>query len=507
MTSTGTRTPGDLVPLVERARFLTLLRALSVAVATLHATVEGDSWVLAPIPLLLGGVALVAVTLATANVRGRWQVPIFGGTLLADGALLVALTVATGFTASPLRWLVAAHVVVVSLVGSYRTGVKVTLWLTLLLLASRAAIEVGLLPSAGGANGEPIALLVTALWGLALLTSSSAAMNERELRRRRDDLEALARLAEDLERATEPDRVARATVDALVETFGFPRVLLADLRESPTVLATHGVTSRPTPGVTEAEILRTVVAERRPVLVQHLDADRDRWVSTQLPDARQIVVLPLTAEDRTLAALVLEHGPRGELSSRTLRGAERFASQAALALANAWLQERLEEQAATDALTGLANRRAFDEALAGEVERAGRSGLPLTLVVLDLDHFKRVNDTLGHGAGDAALVAAARAIQGVARGTDLAARIGGEEFALLLPATDREGGLTAAERVQAAVRSITDPVALTATIGVATAVGRAADADYLLTAADDALYRGKAAGRDQIVRSDRSEVH
>jgi two-component system, cell cycle response regulator len=67
--------------------------------------------------------------------------------------------------------------------------------------------------------------------------------------------------------------------------------------------------------------------------------------------------------------------------------------------------------------------------------------------------------------------------------------------------------LTAAERVQAAVRSITDPVALTATIGVATAVGRAADADYLLTAADDALYRGKAAGRDQIVRSDRSEVH
>jgi two-component system, cell cycle response regulator len=204
---------------------------------------------------------------------------------------------------------------------------------------------------------------------------------------------------------------------------------------------------------------------------------------------------------------VLEHGPRGELSSRTLRGAERFASQAALALANAWLQERLEEQAATDALTGLANRRAFDEALAGEVERAGRSGLPLTLVVLDLDHFKRVNDTLGHGAGDAALVAAARAIQGVARGTDLAARIGGEEFALLLPATDREGGLTAAERVQAAVRSITDPVALTATIGVATAVGRAADADYLLTAADDALYRGKAAGRDQIVRSDRSEVH
>ncbi|MFP5309711.1 MAG: diguanylate cyclase [Actinomycetes bacterium] len=500
MAATTTR-PGDLVPLVERARFLALLRALSLAAATAHASVAGASWTLPPAPLLLGGVAMVVVTLATASLRGRAQVPVFGGTLLADGVLLVVLTYATGFTASPLRWLIAAHVVVVSLVGSYRTGVKVTLWVTLLLTTVNAMTQVGMLAPPSG-RGEPLAVLVAAIWGLTLLTSTAAAMNERELRRRRDDLEALAGLAEDLERATEPDLVARATVDALVETFGFPRVLLTDLRGEPRVLATHGVTSRPTPGA-PADILRTVVAERTPLLVQRLDAERDRWVSSQLPDARDVVVLPLTAEDRTLAALVLEHGDRGELSTRTLRGAERFASQAALALANAWLHVQLTEQAATDGLTALANRRAFDDALTAEAERARRTGLPLSVVVLDLDHFKTVNDTHGHATGDAALTAAARALEGVARGTDLAARIGGEEFALLLPATDARGALTAAERAQAAIRAIREPVPITATLGVATGAGERVDGSALLAAADDALYRGKEAGRDQIVQSDR----
>lgn len=169
------------------------------------------------------------------------------------------------------------------------------------------------------------------------------------------------------------------------------------------------------------------------------------------------------------------------------------------------VNEELERLAHTDALTGLANRRHFMERLGAELERADRYARPLALVVLDLDHFKAVNDTHGHAAGDDVLRAAAEALRSVCRDVDLPARIGGEEMALLLPETDRSGARTVAERVRTRIerRSHTAPdgssFGVTASMGVAT-VGPAARTDEeLLQRADEALYRAKEKGRNRVM--------
>jgi len=156
-----------------------------------------------------------------------------------------------------------------------------------------------------------------------------------------------------------------------------------------------------------------------------------------------------------------------------------------------------------DALTGLANRRAFDEELAREVARSARTGEPLAVVVLDLDRFKAVNDGHGHPAGDAVLrEVAARAGATLRRG-DLAARIGGEEFALLLPGADLAGAVELAGRVRAAVAARPIPAAaallmVTVSLGCAAlAPGEAPEA--LVARADARLYEAKRAGRDRVV--------
>jgi diguanylate cyclase (GGDEF)-like protein len=155
-----------------------------------------------------------------------------------------------------------------------------------------------------------------------------------------------------------------------------------------------------------------------------------------------------------------------------------------------------------DALTGLANRRAFEEELAREVARSGRSGGPLSVVALDVDRFKAVNDGHGHAAGDAVLrEVAARACAAVRAG-DLAARIGGEEFALLLPGAALPGALELAERLRAAIAAA--PVeaggarlAVTVSLGCAT-LGPGEPADALLARADARLYEAKRSGRDRV---------
>jgi diguanylate cyclase (GGDEF)-like protein len=156
----------------------------------------------------------------------------------------------------------------------------------------------------------------------------------------------------------------------------------------------------------------------------------------------------------------------------------------------------LAAEARVDALTGLLNRRGFEERLAPEVARAGREGTPLAFVALDLDHFKRVNDRHGHEAGDRALVLVAEAIGGQIRASDLAARWGGEEFVVVLPGAGAEAAHGFAERVRAAVAAAGGGLKISA--GVAAGDGPL-DPRALLAAADDALYAAKRAGRDRTV--------
>jgi diguanylate cyclase (GGDEF)-like protein len=165
---------------------------------------------------------------------------------------------------------------------------------------------------------------------------------------------------------------------------------------------------------------------------------------------------------------------------------------------------QLRDAARTDALTQLLNRRGFEERFELELERARRTGDPLTLLVGDLDRFKELNDRFGHAAGDATLVSVAQTLGSSARTIDTVARVGGEEFALLLPATDAEGGLEAAERLRLSVSRTVgeDGAPLTISFGVAQATLNDETPPSLMVAADTALYAAKAAGRNRSVVHD-----
>lgn len=180
-----------------------------------------------------------------------------------------------------------------------------------------------------------------------------------------------------------------------------------------------------------------------------------------------------------------------------------------LAEANARLEEtnaRLEALATEDGLTGLKNHRAFQERLSEEVIRATRYGTALSVILLDVDHFKRYNDRWGHPAGDGVLKTVARLLRENARGTDLVARYGGEEFVLILPQTALKGALVIAERVRRALEAARwDRQAVTASLGVAALSLGMDDGGDLITCADRALYRAKEQGRNRVVAS-RPEV-
>jgi diguanylate cyclase (GGDEF)-like protein len=159
-----------------------------------------------------------------------------------------------------------------------------------------------------------------------------------------------------------------------------------------------------------------------------------------------------------------------------------------------------EEAAFTDHLTGLANRRRFERHLEREVARTLRYGHPFCLLMLDVDQFKLVNDTHGHEAGDEALTRVARTLQEGTRGIDVAARIGGEEFGVILTETRLEGGIEVAERLRLAIGATEIPVVgrITASFGVAECPSAAQTARELLTLADGALYDAKRQGRDRV---------
>ena len=166
---------------------------------------------------------------------------------------------------------------------------------------------------------------------------------------------------------------------------------------------------------------------------------------------------------------------------------------------------RRADHADTDDLTSLPNRRAFKGALTHEIQRAKRYGTPLSLTLFDLDHFKQVNDTHGHPAGDRVLVAATRAVERNLRESDVFARVGGEEFVVLLPNTSEEGALDFAERLRAALQAIS-PLALevdaqiTASFGVVEFDRDSDDVtgESLIAAADAALYNAKWLGRNRV---------
>lgn len=239
----------------------------------------------------------------------------------------------------------------------------------------------------------------------------------------------------------------------------------------------------------------------------HVDWNGDRiaTIGSPIPGRRELV-LPLDdeARDASRSRIVL-YAPRVGFAGDALNVAEALVAQGRIALENAHLQTVVRRQAVTDELTDLANRRRFMEVLHQEVARAARFDQPLALVLFDLDYFKQINDQYGHQVGDEVLRATAAVIRGRVRETDLPARVGGEEFGVILSGTDVQGATALAENLRIDLTQLVDVLGpdspVTASFGVAE-IGRGGSAEFLIGSADRALYRAKALGRNRVCAAD-----
>ncbi|MGZ6826584.1 MAG: diguanylate cyclase [Mycobacteriales bacterium] len=310
----------------------------------------------------------------------------------------------------------------------------------------------------------------------------------------------LLALTEQLLAAGSPADVASVLLEAAVSSFGFARGVVVGGTRPLSLLGGHAALTG-TPGVGTSAAVERALRTQSYAEVLDLDPAQEPWLTGLLPARADLVVVPLLRRDRPLGALVLQlPGVRSAgLDPRVLAYLQRAARAAAYALGREQRLVELERLAATDPLTKVANRRTFEACLERELARAVRSGEQVSLVILDLDHFKAVNDTHGHPAGDEALRNVAAALAITCREFDTAARYGGEEFAVVLPSCGPEEGLLIADRLRQAVAAAPAVSAMTASAGVATFPDHAGDAEGLVLAADAALLQSKRSGRDRTV--------
>lgn len=246
--------------------------------------------------------------------------------------------------------------------------------------------------------------------------------------------------------------------------------------------------------------------QRKRLHLSHLDSPGSVCPHVVAPDRAEavcIACIPLTAQGESLGWIYLSApgiGPFPKLPVAIAAG-----EQLALALANLKLRQNLRDLSVRDPLTGLFNRRYLTESLGREMARSGRRKLPLAVMTFDLDRFKAFNDTYGHGAGDAVLVAFARLLRERSRNEDIACRLGGEEFILILPEMDREVALRRAEEMMRELAALDivhegEPLPpITTSIGIALYPEHGSKPEELQHKADLALYEAKAGGRNRAV--------
>lgn len=242
----------------------------------------------------------------------------------------------------------------------------------------------------------------------------------------------------------------------------------------------------------------TNIVELTKGFMPELNEDR---VRTFLKDAKMksYILVPLVSKHTHFGSLIV-FSSRENISDSELNFLNLFAKQIELAITIADLFQAVKEQAITDGMTGLYNRRYFEEYIKKEAERAERQNQKFTVIGLDLDHLKQINDTYGHNYGDIAIKAIAQVLKNNARSIDIAARMGGEEFNLLLPGVDSAGGCIAAERIRKAIAAVElEKIGhITASLGVATYLEHSEDIEDLLELADRAMYESKRNGRNRV---------
>ena len=339
--------------------------------------------------------------------------------------------------------------------------------------------------------------------------------NERifgEIQRAKTEQGKLYRAADALAAASTEASVIEAAVTHAREfaAFDFAAVTLFH-RQS----ATHEICAVSGPGRAglvgqrfrhNAGLVSMAVANRHALPYRgHYDSARQTVFTSKLvpPAMPSLLVLPLLVHERVLGTLVLGSAEPGAFGDDVRPTLEVLASHMAVSLANARMLKRLEEMATTDGLTGLFNKRALILAATEKLRSAKRFNKPLSVLVGDIDHFKRVNDTYGHDVGDLVIRGFGEVLKRAKRDTDVVGRFGGEEFVIVCEETSDQGALLLAERIRKELEATTfqtelGPLKVTCSLGVATAPQAGQSWEELFKATDDALYASKRAGRNRV---------
>ena len=252
-------------------------------------------------------------------------------------------------------------------------------------------------------------------------------------------------------------------------------------------------------------VMETAVLSGQYVLEQNFHTSSYyRRVDSPLFKKDFFVSIPLMIEKETVGVLNLNDGEDDSFNVKELNFILNLTEFISMSISNAVLYEQTKKLAVTDGLTGITNRVTMDRALWSEFERSVRYNVPLSIILLDVDHFKAVNDNYGHQKGDEVLVAIASLMQKVCRTNDVAARYGGEEFLMILPQANSGGAFRIAERVREETMKISftgdEPFSVTTSCGVAELdTDLMKDTDQLVEVADQALYEAKNSGRNRTV--------
>jgi diguanylate cyclase (GGDEF)-like protein len=506
----------DLVPLAERLGALQLVRVAMAVTVLAAAAVDGarlhiDARGALPITAVYLLCTLLGEAIRRfARVRGLGVLNLL---VLLDGVYLAVMSTIAAGPGSGLIFLVYVHLIAVTLLASWRTGLKLAAWQSLLMVMAYwiTRPELGADLSWLGVSPAPpaaahsIAVTAAGFWFVALATAAFGSLSERALRRGKSEVAALAEMSAAFEGAAGPQEVGEIVVRNVVSVFQARRaavLLTADRGGWATSASAAGATDFHGPVAVEGDATAARCWEAgEPVLTRVLT--ESPGLASVLPDAVNVIVVPMVVDGDPVGVLAAEWiGRRTQAVPRaTVEGIAAFARHAAMALRSAWLLAEIERQATVDSLTELANRRVFEAALSREVARSKRSGQPMSLVIIDIDHFKRVNDDHGHQVGDAVLREVGTVLAAEARETDLPARYGGEEFCVVLPGCPIGEAVAVADRLRAAIAAGVTAVPITASAGVATLPDHAVDGAGLVAAADSALYDAKRSGRNRTCQA------
>jgi len=349
--------------------------------------------------------------------------------------------------------------------------------------------------------------LLTLFSTQASIALANARLYSKE-QRQRAQLEAINAIAEQISKTSELDDLLQKICSLIPEKFSVDHAVLilreGELDEQRLVMRAHAGKLTPLfaaqwelpPG----DGLCRTAFHRGEVVVENDVAHSQRYIPG-FKETRSELALPLIAFEETLGVLVLDSSEADTFREEDIRVLHSVADICAIGIRNAMQLHRAKTMASTDGLTGIYNRRGFETRVIETLAAAGRNGLGVSLLIIDIDHFKRLNDEFGHLLGDEVLRQVAKLFSQHVRKNDVVCRYGGEEFAILLPETTTERAHAVAEKLR---RVVADhqfpgvPQSVTISLGIADSPTHAATRDELVRAADDALYAAKQNGRNRV---------